>query len=38
MAEENDLKSFINYPVSYDKKVFTIWGEFNNEEFSILYK
>lgn len=35
---ENDLKSFINYPVSYEKKVFTIWGEFNNEEFSILYK
>ena len=22
---ENDLKSFINYPVSYDKKIFTIW-------------
>ena len=34
---EHNLKSFIDYPVSYENKVFTIWAKLNNEDFSKLY-
>jgi SNF2 family DNA or RNA helicase len=35
---ESNLKSFINFPITYENKVFTIWAKLNNEEFSLLYK